>query len=191
MSYSQFRAFHAVARHGGFSRAARHLLLTQPAISDHVRKLEEAHGVQLIVRGRRGISLTETGRKLFTITERQFEAEAEALELLTRAGTLEEGEIKIGADAAVHVLPAVSRFRKAYPRVSVRLIAGNSAALVEKLLSFEIDIAVTAGSQVHESLNAVKLQQHPLVAVVKAGSLSGKRKWLTFAQLATPAFGLA
>ena len=46
MTYAQLKAFHAVAQQGGFSKAAIGLSLTQPAISDHVRKLEEAHGVR-------------------------------------------------------------------------------------------------------------------------------------------------
>lgn len=182
MSYAQLRAFHAVARHGGFSKAARQLSLTQPAISDHVRKLEEAHGIQLFVRGRRGIELTETGRKLYTIAERQFEAEAEAEELLTRAAKLEEGELRIGADAAVHVLPLIGRFRAAYPRVDIRLISGNSAALVERLERFDIDVAVTAGPLPNPALQAVKLRHHKLVAVRRAGSHKGKST--SFAALA-------
>jgi aminoethylphosphonate catabolism LysR family transcriptional regulator len=182
MSYAQFKAFHAVARHGGFSKAARQLSLTQPAISDHVRKLEEAHGLQLFVRSRRGIELTETGRKLYTITERQFEAEAEAVELLTRAAKLDEGQIRIGADAAVHVLPVIGRFRAIYPRVEVRLVSGNSAALIDKLLRLEIDVAVTAGPVSNSMLTAVELRRHKLVAVRPA--MRGKGRSMSFRQLA-------
>lgn len=182
MSYAQFKAFHAVARHGGFSKAARQLSLTQPAISDHVRKLEEAHGLQLFVRSRRGIELTETGRKLYTITERQFEAEAEAVELLTRAAKLDEGQIRIGADAAVHVLPVIGRFRAIYPRVDVRLVSGNSAALIDKLLRLEIDVAVTAGPVSNSMLTAVELRRHKLVAVRPA--MRGKGRSMSFRQLA-------
>ena len=93
MSFAQLKAFHAVAHQGGFSKAAIVLSLTQPAISDHVRKLEETHGIQLFLRAARGVALTETGRKLYAITERLFEAEAQASELLMRAETLEEGHL--------------------------------------------------------------------------------------------------
>lgn len=182
MSYAQLKAFHAVARHGGFSKAARQLSLTQPAISDHVRKLEEAHGIQLFVRGRRGVELTETGRKLFTIAERQFEAEAEAEELLTRAAKLEEGELRVGADAAVHVLPLIGRFRAAYPRVDIRLVSGNSAALVDRLERFDIDVAVTAGPLANTALTAIKLRRHKLVAVRQSGA--NKAKSISFSGLA-------
>ena len=78
MRHAQLKAFHAVAVHTGFSRAAEALGLTQPAVSDHVRKLEETYGVQLFTRAPSGVALTGMGRKLFAIAERQFEAEAEA-----------------------------------------------------------------------------------------------------------------
>jgi LysR family transcriptional regulator, low CO2-responsive transcriptional regulator len=55
------------------------------------------------------------GRKLFAIAERQFEAETEAMELLSRGRTLEEGQLTIGADAAVHILPQLARFRLKHP----------------------------------------------------------------------------
>ena len=165
MTFAQLKAFHAVAQHGGFSKAATQLSLTQPAISDHVRKLEEAHGVQLFLRAARGVVLTETGRKLYAITERLFEAEAQASELLMRAETLEEGHLTIGADAAVHVLQHISRFKKEFPRIAVKLVAGNSAELISKLLTFAIDIAVTAEHPQNESIGHYKLREDRLVVV--------------------------
>jgi LysR family transcriptional regulator, low CO2-responsive transcriptional regulator len=165
MSYAQLKAFHAVAQCGGFSKAAHHLSLTQPAISDHVRKLEEAHGVQLFLRNARGVALTDLGRKLYTITERLLETEQQANELLTKAANLEEGQITIGADAAVHILPQVTTFMKAYPRIGMRLISGNSASLISQLLAFSIDFAVSAERPQDESIGSIKLREDSLVAV--------------------------
>src|SRR5688500_16045110 len=144
MSYAQFKAFHAVAASGGFSKAAARLNLSQPAVSDHVRKLEENYGVELFSRTRRKVELTDLGRQLYAVTERQFEAEAQALELLNRAQGLEQGLISIGADAAVHALPLVKRFNQRYPGVKLKLITGNSARLTDALERLEIDFAVVA-----------------------------------------------
>ena len=183
MRHAQLKAFHAVAVHGGFSRAAERLALTQPAVSDHVRKLEEMYGVQLFNRGAQGVSLTDMGRKLFAITERQFEAEAQALELLLRGRTLEEGQLTIGADAAVHVLPQLARFRLKHPRLAVKLVTGNSASLLKRLEDFSIDIAVTAERPSASSLLARQLRSDPLVAVVQRSSKLSKLKQITFEQL--------
>ena len=184
MRHAQLRAFHAVAIHGGFSRAAEALGLTQPAVSDHVRKLEEAYGVQLFTRGTSGVALTVMGRKLFAIAERQFEAEAEAAELLSRGKTLEEGELTIGADAAVHILPALARFRVRHPRLTVRLVTGNSAQLIRKLEDFSIDIAVTAERPAGDGFLARKLSSDRLVAVVQRSSRLAKLSSIGFESLA-------
>ena len=183
MRHAQIKAFHAVAVHGGFSRAAEALGLTQPAVSDHVRKLEEAYGVQLFTRAAAGVALTDMGRKLFAIAERLFEAEAEALELLLRGRTLEEGQITIGADAAAHILPDVARFRLKHPKLAVRLVTGNSAQLLKRLEDFSIDIAVTAERPPEPSFLARKLRSDRLVAVVQRSSRLSKLKEIGFEQL--------
>ena len=183
MRHAQLKAFHAVAVHGGFSRAAEALGLTQPAVSDHVRKLEETYGVQLFTRAPSGVALTDMGRKLFAIAERQFEAEAQALELLSRGRTLEEGQLTIGADAAVHILPELARFRLKHPKLSVRLVTGNSAQLVKRLEDFSIDIAITAERPPEPGFLARKLRSDRLVAVVQRSSRLAKLKEMPFAQL--------
>ncbi len=183
MRHAQIKAFHAVAVHGGFSRAAEAMNLTQPAISDHVRKLEETYGVQLFNRGPQGVALTDMGRKLFAIAERQFEAETQALELLQRGKTLEEGQITIGADAAVHILPELARFRLKHPKLAVRLVTGNSAQLLKRLEDFSIDIAVTAERPAGTAFQTRKLRSDRLVAVVQRSSRLSKLKQIEFAQL--------
>ena len=183
MRHAQLKAFHAVAVHGGFSRGAERLGLTQPAVSDHVRKLEETYGVQLFNRSAQGVCLTEMGRKLFAVAERQFEAETQAMELLSRGRTLEEGQITIGADAAVHILPQLARFRLKHPRLAVRLVTGNSSSLLKRLEDFSIDIAVTAERPANPALLARQLRSDRLVAVVQRSSRLSKLRQIGFEQL--------
>ena len=73
--YVQLRAFHYVATCGGFSRAAEELPLTQPAISDQVRKLEEEYDILLFNRMRKQVTLTSAGEALLQITRRLFDCE--------------------------------------------------------------------------------------------------------------------
>jgi aminoethylphosphonate catabolism LysR family transcriptional regulator len=169
MSHAQLKAFHAVARAGSFSRAGQSLGLTQPAISDHVRKLEEAHGVQLFRRRPRGVELTDLGRRLLALTERLFETEAEVGELLSRARGLREGTLLIGADAAVHVLPLLAKFRARYPAIALKMTGGNTASLMGKLEGFEIDFAVLAELPASPALRSRPLSESRLIAFAAAG----------------------
>jgi len=183
MSYAQLKAFHAVAASGGFSKAAARLGLSQPAVSDHIRKLETAYGVELFSRTRRKVELTDLGRSLFAITERHFESEAQAVELLSRARELEHGLITIGADAAVHVLPLVKKFNQRYPRVELRLITGNSARLMESLERLEIDFAVVAERPTSDVFIARKIREDRLVCLLAGHHSLARRKSIRFSEL--------
>ncbi len=183
MSYAQFKAFHAVAASGGFSKAAARLNLSQPAVSDHVRKLEESYGVELFSRTRRKVELTDLGRQLFAVTERQFEAEAQALELLNRAQGLEQGLISIGADAAVHALPLVKEFNQRYPGVKLKLITGNSARLMDSIERLEIDFAIVAEVPASELFLSRKIRQDRLICVIAHDHALARKKSLRFAEV--------
>jgi aminoethylphosphonate catabolism LysR family transcriptional regulator len=181
MSYAQLKAFHAVASAGGFSKAASKLSLTQPAISDHIRKLEEAHGAELFVRSRGGVTLSDVARQLYAITERMFEAESEASALLNRARRLEEGSLTIGADAAGHVLPLIRRFRERHPKIAVKVIAGNSTELLKKLDGFTIDFAVVGERPTSASYASRLLREDGIVAFVAANHPLAQRDDITLA----------
>src|SRR3546814_17641614 len=88
MRYVQLRAFHYVAITGGFSRAAEALCLTQPAISDQVRKLEEEYDVILFNRHKKQVSITKAGQHILEITRRLFDVEQQDLELTTESRAL-------------------------------------------------------------------------------------------------------
>ena len=185
MRYAQLRAFHGVATWGGFSKAADKMAISQPALSDHVRKLEETYGVQLFVRGTRSITLTDLGRKLFAITERQLEIETAARDLLQRARNVEEGHITIGADAATHALPLIRAFRANHPAVRFRVVSGNSANLIERLEAFEIDFAVVADVPPSQAFSARLLREDQLVAFVASDHPWANRNSIKLAELAT------
>ena len=83
MRYSQLKAFHSVASHGGFSKAANAVFITQPALSEHVRRLEQEHDVLLFIRERNRVRLTPEGEQLFVLTKRLFEVEREVGDFLS------------------------------------------------------------------------------------------------------------
>ena len=184
MRHSQLRAFHGVATWGGFSKAADKMAISQPALSDHVRKLEENYGVQLFVRGTRSVTLTDLGRKLLAIVERQVEIEAEARDLLQRARKVEEGHITIGADAAIHALPLIKAFRAIHPGVRFKVVSGNSASLIEQLEAFDIDFAVVADVPPAPAFSARLLREDELVAFVACDHPLAARKSVTMEELA-------
>ena len=125
MRYVQLRAFHHVAVCGGFSRAAEALHLTQPAVSDQVRKLEIDYDIRLFDRNRKQIALTPHGEKLLEFTNRLFEVEQQAAEYLNAERTLRSGRLNIIADSPHHILHVLGPFRQKYRGVYVSIRSGN------------------------------------------------------------------
>lgn len=184
MRYVQLRAFHHVAVCGGFSRAAETLFLTQPAISDQVRKLEEEYDVLLFNRHKKQVTLTEAGQRLLEITRRMFDMEQQALELLSESRALRSGTLRIVADAAHHLLHILARFREVYPGISVSVQSGNTESVIASLYSYEADIGVLGEVPTSRDFEVVRLNSTPIVAFVSAGHRLAKRRSLTLAELA-------
>lgn len=183
MYYSKLRAFHAVATQGGFSKAAEHLHLTQPTLSDQVRKLEIDFDILLFNRNSRSVTLTEAGKHLLLITTRMFECESEAMEFLQETQDLLTGNLTLSADAPFHILKIVRKFRDRYPGVNVNIKIGNSEEILRHLFDFKSDIGVFSRVPDDERLNIVSLRDDPLVAVISKEHPWASRKSIRFSEL--------
>lgn len=183
MRYVQLRAFHHVAICGGFSRAAEQLFLTQPAISDQVRKLEEEYDILLFNRHKKQVSLTTAGERLLEITRRMFDCEQQALELLSESRAFRAGKLRIVADSAHHLLHILARFRKKYPGVQVTVDAGNTKTVTERLHNYDADLGVLGELPNSRDFEVLHLNSTPICAFVpRDHRLAGRHK-VTFADL--------
>ncbi len=183
ITHAQLRAFHAVARAGGFTAAARRLKLTQPAVTQQVRALEEAHGVDLFHRRGRQVELTDTGAALHAITRRIFELEDEAAHLLASVGGMQRGRLRVGADGPYHVIGIIAAFRRRFPGVQISVTIGNSQAMRESLLDYRADVAVLAEDDGDERFLAVAYGRHPVVVFVDRDHPWAGRRSIRLAEL--------
>ena len=183
MRYVQLRAFHNVAVHGGFSRAAEALHLTQPAISDQVRKLEAEYDIRLFDRQRKQIRVTDAGKKLLEITYRLFEVEQQALDYLCETQTLRTGQLNIVADAAHHILHVLTPFRRANPGVFISVHGGNTETAIDRLQSYEADIGVVGDVPANREFETIRLNSSPIVAFTARGGPLAKLSTMTFKEL--------
>lgn len=185
MYYYQLRAFHAVATYGGFSKAAKKLNISQPAISDQVRKLEGWFNIRLFERKRRSVVPTELGKRLHELTKRMFELEKEAVELLSESEALKTGLLRLAADAPLHSVNLIGAFREAYPGISIKLSIGNADEVLSELFEFNADIAVLADVPQNDQLKILPLRTDPLVAFVNKSHPWANRKKITLKELCT------
>ncbi len=184
MRHVQIRAFHYVATYGGFSRAAEALFLTQPAISDQVRKLEEEYDILLFSRQKKQIALTSQGEKLYEITKRLFEIENQALDFLSENKAFTTGTLRIIADSAHHILGPLRKFREKFPQIKIEIKTGNSQDVIADLLSYDADIGVLGTTPKNSNIQVVKLGKSPIIAFTAKSNPLSRHKALTMQQLA-------
>jgi aminoethylphosphonate catabolism LysR family transcriptional regulator len=166
MTYANLRAFHAVASHGSFTRAAESLGVTQPTLSAQVKALEEAYGVALLDRRGRSVAVTGLGEQLLDITRRFFLLEAEADELLSRARDLTAGHLRVAAGGPYYAVPLLAAFQARHPGVHVSLSIGNSEEVLDALLHDRADVAVMSDLEPDPRLDAIPYAEHRLVVFV-------------------------
>ena len=177
MNHAQLRAFHLVAREGSFTRAARAAGLSQPNLSGQVKALEASYGQLLFERRGRGAQMTETGRRLYAITERLFAAEGEAQALLAGTKALEIGSLRVSADNAIHAMPIMAELKRRYAGVTLSLGIGNSDAVLRALQDYHADVGVTARRPPEPRFHAVPYRRDRLIVFVPRGHpLAGRRR---------------
>jgi DNA-binding transcriptional LysR family regulator len=145
----QLRTFLAVAQALSFTKAADRLGLSQPTVSQQVRKLEQSVGRSLFVRDTRTVALTADGEALAGFARSILAAHDQAIGYFTGAGLA--GRLRLGVtdDLALTPVPRILReFRQLYPRVHLELTVSQSDVLRRRLESGHLDLAflkMTAG----------------------------------------------
>ena len=150
--------------------------VSQPAVSMHVRALEEAYGVELFTRGRGGVDTTELGRALLDATRPMFSLEAEAVELLQRATALLRGRLRVGADGPFLIVPVLAAFRREHPHVALSLSLGNSSEVLRDLLDGRTDVAALSDRIEDPRLFAVPSAKSAQVVIVARSHAWAERR---------------
>ena len=139
-----YRVFCKVAQHKSFSGAAQELFLSQPAVSQSVRQMEEQLGMQLFVRSSKKVELTPQGSILYEYASSALGLLESAEQQLSGLQTLGAGQLRLGAGdiTARHLLlPVLERFHQLYPKVHLSIFNRTSASSLELLHAGRIDAA--------------------------------------------------
>jgi DNA-binding transcriptional LysR family regulator len=165
----RIRVFRTVAHHLNFSRAAEELLLTQPAVTQQVKALEDALGVPLFDRSGGRITLTSAGKVLLPLANQMKEISDQAFAAVAEVSGEQVGELAVGASQTIaqYLLPNfIAGFIKVHPRVRIIARSGNTEAMLDALVAHQIHLALVEGPDRRKDLNVEPFFQDHMVLVV-------------------------
>jgi DNA-binding transcriptional LysR family regulator len=170
----RLKVFRAVAEEMSFRKAAEVLHLSQPAVSQQIRALEEEAGVRLFDRGGgeghgTQIALTEAGRVLLGYATTAAETMEEARRALAELNHEVAGELRMGASTTVaqYVLPRIlGAFLRQYPQVRLSLISGNTEQIAEAVAEEKVALGIIEGPAMRRDVKTERMVQDEMVLIV-------------------------
>jgi DNA-binding transcriptional LysR family regulator len=171
MENFRLKVFRVVATHLNFSRAAEELLLTQPAVTQQIKALEDEYGVPLFDRSGGRIALTPGGAALLPFAEKLKAISDEAFAAVASAAGKHGGKLALGASQTIgqYLLPKlVAGFLRENPRISITAASGNSDAMLEALVAHRIQLALIEGPALRKDIHVEPFMEDQMVLVVPA-----------------------
>ncbi len=185
MDLRSIRYFVQISDLGSITRAAAHLSIAQPALSRHVRSLEDELGVQLLVRLPRGVRLTGAGRQFLDHCRRILRELDRARDELRSSAEVPSGRVILGLSPTVGplLLPGViERVRRQCPQITLKIVEWFSAQLYDALLTGRVDVAVLTNAPPSRALKFTPLFSEPIV-VLAPPQPRGTRRFYTLPEL--------
>jgi DNA-binding transcriptional LysR family regulator len=146
LSQDQLAAFAAVVEAGSFTRAARAIHLSQPALSRRIAGLEDQLAVTLLVRGPAGPVLTDAGKRVLAFVQAQRALEDELLGELTSSTRALRGEIRVFGPSSIvpaMIVPPLAALVHEHPAIQLELRSAGNEALAGRLARGAADFIVT------------------------------------------------
>ena len=186
MDLSALQVFLAVAEERSFSRAARRVHRTQPAVSQAVRRLERDLGEELFDRSSKSGTLTDAGRVLQNYGQRLVRLAEETESAMRELRDLRRGRVLIGAnEAAVHtLLPLMARFRQRVPDIAVDVRRVPARQIAVEVQQGSLDFGALTFRPSEAGLLEVVVGSDELVLLVPPSHALAKRTQVTMEEVA-------
>lgn len=161
----RLRVFLAVVDAKSFSRAARRLGVSQPAVTQQVRALEDSLRTQLFTRHGRTVALSEAGVRAARVA-RDLVLQIDGAFTELRGVTAQPQVLRIGFSAPQIAMPVASRFKASYPAVDLEFVAANTGTLLDQVRSGELDVAFVGLERPVSRFHCRLMFHQPLIAIV-------------------------
>ena len=149
-----YRIFYVVAKNNHMTRASEELFISQPAISQAIKKLESQLGGTLFLRSNKGMELTEEGKMLYSYIKDAIELINNAEADFTSFKDLDKGEIKIGISTTLTklvLMDTIKNFHKDYPNIDIKITNELTSNLIEDLKRGKLDFVIYNEGDINET----------------------------------------
>ena len=145
VNFELYKVFHTVAKTGSFSAAARELFISQSAVSQSIKNLEECIGSLLFARGPRRVKLTAVGEMLYSHVEQACNLLNKAEAKIREMQSLDLGEVKIGVGDTILrylLIPFLQKFIRDYPNIKLKIINRTSLGIINSIRTGAVDLGI-------------------------------------------------
>jgi DNA-binding transcriptional LysR family regulator len=185
VTFEDLRVFVTVASERSFSKAAKKLRRTQPAVSQAIRRLEKAAGERLIDRSSRDGTLTDAGELLLEYSHRLLRLLDEASGAVSELRDVKKGRVIVGSnEGTVHtVLPLIEAFQRDHPGIFVEVRRLAARQLPQEVLLRTVDFGIITFKPAERGLDSVLLGTDELVLLVPPGHALASSKEITMEEM--------
>lgn len=163
VNFELYKVFYYVAKSLSFSEASKYLYISQPAVSQSIKILEERLGCKLLFRKSKQVKLTPEGEVLFVYIEQAVNYIKTGERNLNDINSLVEGDVRIAASDTIckyYLLPYFKRFSEMYPNIKIHITNRTSPQCAELLRKGSVDFSVVniSGRQTYSNMDVKQLK---------------------------------
>jgi len=186
----QLKVFESVAKHEGYTRAAKELHLSQPAVSMQIKKLEENIGLPLFERLGKKIYLTEAGKELYGYSSSISRQLDEVDEILEDMKGLSRGRLRVSVASTANYFATrlLAEFSKLHEGITVVLDVTNRAGLLTQLINNETDLVIMGQPPQELELVTEAFMENALVVIAPPDHPLARKKQIPFERLQEETF---
>jgi len=187
-NFELYKVFYYVAKHLSFSDASTELRISQSAVSQSIKSLEETLHCRLFIRSTKQVRLSQEGDLLFQHIEQAFNLIGSGERSLQELQALKQGEMRIGASDTIckyHLLPYFQQFNQLYPEIKIKVSNRTSPVCIDLVKKGTVDLSVVnlprEGHELNKNLQVTSLQtiHDVFVAGPAFAALAGRKVSLT------------
>ncbi len=186
MEIRQLKYFVGIAESGNFSDTSKRFFVSQSAISQQIKALEEELGVQLFTRSTHKVALTENGNLLLPLARNVLRSVEACTDQISDIKGLLCGELNVGLTYSLepYVREAMLCFMKKHPKVQINILYKSLPELTNKLSNHELDVMFSMiPSCPLDKIESVPLLEYKLYAIMRKEHPLAKRSSLSFTDL--------